>query len=65
MDLRNLKINFLGDSITQGVGASSEQTVYHAVLKKEPGDFGTLKEYVSIIREVLRAALMQNLLRRF
>lgn len=35
MELRNLKINFLGDSITQGVGASSEDTVYHAVLKKE------------------------------
>ena len=37
MELRNLKINFLGDSITQGVGASSEHTVYHAVLKKEVG----------------------------
>ena len=32
-----LKINFLGDSITEEVGASSEQTVYHAVLKKEAG----------------------------
>ena len=37
MELRGLKINFLGDSITQGVGASSEHTVYHAVLKKEAG----------------------------
>ena len=37
MELRNLKVNFLGDSITQGVGASSEHTVYHAVLKKEVG----------------------------
>lgn len=37
MELRNLKINFLGDSITQGVGASSEHTVYHAVLKREAG----------------------------
>ena len=35
MELEGLKINFLGDSITQGVGASSEHTVYHAVLKKE------------------------------
>lgn len=37
MELKGLKINFLGDSITQGVGASSEHTVYHAVLKKEVG----------------------------
>ncbi len=35
MKLEGLKINFLGDSITQGVGASSPDTVYHAVLKKE------------------------------
>lgn len=35
MNLENLKINFLGDSITEGVGASSKETVYHAVLKKE------------------------------
>lgn len=37
MDLSGLKINFLGDSITEGVGASSGETVYHAVLKKEAG----------------------------
>lgn len=37
MELKGIKINFLGDSITQGVGASSEDTVYHAVLKKEVG----------------------------
>lgn len=37
MELNGLKINFLGDSITQGVGASGENTVYHAVLKKEAG----------------------------
>lgn len=35
MNLEGLKINFLGDSITQGVGASSKETVYHAVVKKE------------------------------
>ena len=35
MKLEGLKINFLGDSITQGVGASSPETVYHAVLKRE------------------------------
>ena len=30
-----MKINFLGDSITQGVGASCPENVYHAVLKRE------------------------------
>lgn len=35
MKLEGLKIYFLGDSITEGVGASSEETVYHAVLKRE------------------------------
>lgn len=37
MELKGLKINFLGDSITQGVGASSEHTIYHAVLKEKAG----------------------------
>lgn len=37
MELKGLKINFLGDSITEGVGASSKDTIYHAVLKKEAG----------------------------
>ncbi len=36
MELRGLKINFLGDSITQGVGASCEQMIYHSVLKRKP-----------------------------
>ena len=35
MKLEGLKVNFLGDSITFGVGASSAETVYHAILKKE------------------------------
>lgn len=37
MELKGLKINFLGDSITEGVGASSKDTVYHAVLRREAG----------------------------
>ncbi len=38
MKLEGLKINFLGDSITEGVGASDKtRTVYHAVLKNEAG----------------------------
>ncbi len=35
MKLEGLTINFLGDSITQGVGASCADTIYHAVLKRE------------------------------
>lgn len=37
MNLEGLKINFLGDSITQGVGVSSEDALFHAVLKRETG----------------------------
>lgn len=37
MKIEGLKINFLGDSITQGVGASCDDAIYHAVLKKEAG----------------------------
>ena len=44
MKLEGLKINFLGDSITQGVGASSPETVYHAVLKKE-ANLGEVRNY--------------------
>ena len=37
MDIKGLKIAFLGDSITEGVGASSPDKVYHAVLKEKCG----------------------------
>lgn len=37
MNLKGLKINFIGDSITEGVGASCPENVYHAVLKREAG----------------------------
>lgn len=37
MELKGLKINFLGDSITEGVGTSTRENVYHAVLKREVG----------------------------
>lgn len=37
MKLDGLKINFLGDSITEGVGVSSPDSIYHALLKKEAG----------------------------
>lgn len=35
MELKGLKIAFLGDSITEGVGASTPDKVYHQVLKKK------------------------------
>lgn len=35
MNTENIVINFLGDSITQGVGVSSENKIYHALLKDE------------------------------
>lgn len=37
MELKGLKINFLGDSITKGSGASCSEAVYHAVLAREAG----------------------------
>ncbi len=35
MKLEGLKVNFLGDSITEGVGVESPDSLYHALLKKE------------------------------
>ncbi|MBR5152977.1 MAG: SGNH/GDSL hydrolase family protein [Clostridia bacterium] len=35
MKLDGLKINFLGDSITEGCGTSGNDAIYHAVLKRE------------------------------
>lgn len=37
MELKNKKINFLGDSITEGVGVSSSDKTYHSVLKEAAG----------------------------
>ncbi len=37
MKLEGLKINFLGDSITEGSGTSCADSIYHAVLKREAG----------------------------
>lgn len=37
MELKGKKINFLGDSITEGVGASSPEKVYHQVLLRKHG----------------------------
>lgn len=37
MKLQGLKIAFLGDSITEGVGTSSHENIYLNVLKKEAG----------------------------
>lgn len=37
MEIKNKKINILGDSITQGVGASSVEKAYPSVLKEKYG----------------------------
>lgn len=37
MKLEGLKINFLGDSITEGVGTSGKEAIFHAVLKNLAG----------------------------
>lgn len=37
MKLEGLKINFLGDSITWGVGPSCPENIYHAILAQETG----------------------------
>ena len=37
MEIKGLKIAFLGDSITEGVGASSPDKVYHSLLKERCG----------------------------
>ena len=35
MNLQNLKINFIGDSITEGVGCSSPDNTFHQIIKRE------------------------------
>ncbi len=35
MKLQNLKINFLGDSITFGYGVSSQDEIFHQIIKRE------------------------------
>ncbi len=37
MELKGKKINFLGDSITEGAGASCPENVYHQVMKRKYG----------------------------
>ncbi len=37
MKLENLKINFLGDSITQGVGTTTPDNAFHQIIKRECG----------------------------
>ena len=37
MELKSIKANFLGDSITQGCGTSSPDKVFHALIKEKYG----------------------------
>ncbi len=44
MELKNIKANFLGDSITEGCGVSLPENVYHSVLKEKYG-FAEARNY--------------------
>ncbi|MBQ4065653.1 MAG: SGNH/GDSL hydrolase family protein [Clostridia bacterium] len=37
MELQGKKINFLGDSITEGCGVSCEENIYHQIMKRHYG----------------------------
>lgn len=37
MELKGKKINFLGDSITEGCGVSCEENIYHQIMKRNYG----------------------------
>ena len=75
MELKGKTINFLGDSITQGVGVSSQDAVFHSLLKKKYdlcearnyGEGGTRiarqGEITSLVRDrdfILRANNMED-----
>ena len=75
MELKGKTINFLGDSITQGIGVSIPNAVFHSVLKekyglKEARNYGEggtriarQGEITSLIRDrdfILRANNMEN-----
>ena len=49
MELKGKKINFLGDSITEGVGATEEQFMYLNVIAAECG-LAAAKNYGKIGR---------------
>ena len=44
MDLKGKKVNILGDSITEGVGASCKETRYADVLS-DLGQFAVIRNY--------------------
>ncbi len=44
MELKGLKVNFLGDSITESYGPSSQEFAYHSILAKEVG-FSEVRNY--------------------
>ena len=44
MELQNKKINFLGDSITQGVGTSGKEKIFLNLLKESAG-LSTVRNY--------------------
>ena len=75
MELKGKKINFLGDSITEGAGTSGKEAVYHSLLKAEYGlsearNYGIggtriarQTEITSLVRDrdfILRAEMMDK-----
>lgn len=75
MELKGKIINFLGDSITQGVGVSCNEATFHGIIKekyglKEARNYGIggtriarQSEITSLLRDrdfILRAGMMEN-----
>lgn len=60
MKLEGLKINFLGDSITEGEGTSKKENVYHAVLKRNAGLAETRNYGISGTRIALQRGTEQR-----
>ena len=59
MDLKGKKINFLGDSITEGVGTSAKNKIYHQLLK-ESCDLAKARNYGISGTRIARQIVMTN-----
>ena len=60
MDLLNKKINFLGDSITQGVGTSCQECIYINILKEQVGLAEARNYGISGTRYAVQKAIGEN-----
>ena len=59
MELKNIKANFLGDSITEGCGVSSPDKVFHALLKEKYG-FAEARNYGKGGTRIARQSEIKN-----